>query len=103
MTINDEYPPGTWHHAAATMDSEKGETRLYIDARPRHSAPWGKDGQAQLRTSQPWRIGAHEMRPNTFRSFARGEIADVRIYKRALDPEEVDVVFKAGSSARKRN
>ena len=93
---DDEYPPGTWHHAAATIDREKGETKLYIDSRPRHSAPWGKDGQAQLQTSQPWRVGAHETRPDSFRSLARGEIADVRIYKRALGPEEVEVVYKAG-------
>ena len=65
-----------WHHVAATYSFLDQEVRVYVDGRP--------EGKRKLRgclttNDEPLRIGAG----------TRGVIDDLRVYPRALSPEEI--------------
>jgi hypothetical protein len=73
---------GAWHHAAATFDPDDGEAILYLDGR-RVSA-----STLTTRTTAT----------QTALSGFTGRVDDVRVWKRALSPEEVLSVYR-GSKA----
>ena len=79
-----------WHHVAMTYDGKRkaAGVRIYIDNEPQKltvlfdELTWSIDYRA------PFRIGAGEGPENRF----HGIIDEVRVYNRALSPEEVAVV-----------
>jgi putative heme-binding domain-containing protein len=77
---------GRWHDVAVTWQHKTGEVRLFIDGRP--------DGRGALRPGERLKeslirigFGAPDF-PET-RSYFRGDIADVRFYRRALADDEL--------------
>lgn len=78
---------GLWHHVTFTVDQEAG--RLYVDGELKDTVAWtGFPGAA---TSQvPLSIGSATALPDgTGGAFLRGRIDEVRLWSRALTPEEV--------------
>lgn len=78
---------GLWHHIAFTADQRGG--RLYVDGELKDTVAWtGFPGAA---TSEvPLSIGSATALPDgTGGAFLRGRIDEVRLWSRALTPEEV--------------
>jgi len=78
---------GQWHHVAFTVDQEAG--RLYVDGGLKDTVAWvGFPGAA---TSEvPLSLGSAVALPDgTGAYFLRGRIDEVRLWSRALTPEEV--------------
>lgn len=77
-----------WYHAAMTYDPETGELILYVDGAPDGSLEVPEASRCMIRTSQPVRIGggAPEGLPQLL---FPGRVDDVRLYGRALTPEEI--------------
>ncbi|MBN1422578.1 MAG: prolyl oligopeptidase family serine peptidase [Planctomycetes bacterium] len=90
----DDFPPGTWHHVAATFDGSTA--RMYVDGGEIASmAAPGPIGTAGI---APGFIGADK----GTESFFAGAIDDVRIYGRALAAEEVRALFEEAPEAIRR-
>jgi len=52
--------------------------------------------------AEPWRLGAlYDTTGDRMRFFANGAFADVRMYKRPLSPEEVQILYELESARRK--
>ncbi|MEZ6060601.1 MAG: DUF1553 domain-containing protein [Planctomycetaceae bacterium] len=78
---------GRWHHIVATYDGLRKASgiHLYIDGEPAELQVHLDAINQTFATKQPLRIGAGH------RTF-RGEIDDVRVYNRDLNPEEVRIL-----------
>jgi hypothetical protein len=84
----DALPLHQWQHVLVSYDGgmRAAGVHMYVDGRERPLKVLFDYGIWPLSTSQPLRIGAG----GGFRF--TGDISDVRIYKRALSPEEASVV-----------
>jgi hypothetical protein len=80
VTHDRELPAG-WRHVAAVRQG--GALRLYVDGKPAAESERFDPAKFDLATSEPLRIGA-----GAGDSF-RGDLSDVRLYRRALGAEEV--------------
>jgi predicted Ser/Thr protein kinase len=101
-TWGDVYGPGRWYHVVSVVDRENGTTLIYVDAHPRIPSTWSKNQPPQAFSTAPWRIGALEHERGKTAFFAKGEIADVRIYTRVLDQEEITIIHQAGRARLKK-
>lgn len=85
-TSDDRPLPSGWRHIAAVRHG--ATLRLYVDgAEVAHSDPFDP-ARFDLSTDRPLRIGAGAGGP------FRGRMADVRLYRRALVPEEIAALAK---------
>jgi hypothetical protein len=82
--LNSEYPPvapDTWRHVAAVYDG--GSMRIYMDGLP--VATQNVDGQSTPSAEQNLRLGSYHAGSEYF----HGLMDDVRIYNRALSPQQI--------------
>ncbi|MCA9061894.1 MAG: DUF2341 domain-containing protein [Planctomycetaceae bacterium] len=87
LTSTGTYPPGTFHHIAATVDHASGAAQLYIDGVLNNSVNFGVGKTSGEYGTETWKVGTAQD------TFAAGDYAypaqaiidDVRIYERALD------------------
>jgi len=84
LVSNLQFLPNTWYHVAGTYDGT--EMKLYIDGQEDNSLP--KSGNIFLSNSE-WNIGAFDY--GDLGHF-QGIIDDVRVYNRALYPDEIQEV-----------
>jgi hypothetical protein len=79
-----------WHHVALTYDGKRkpAGVKLYVDGVSQEINVLFNEMSWPLGGAQPFRIGAGEGPEDRF----HGAIADVRIYNRALSPEEASVL-----------
>ncbi len=79
-----------WHHVALTYDGKRkpAGVKLYVDGVSQEIDVLFSEMSWPLGGARPFRIGAGEGPEDRF----RGAIADVRIYNRALSPEEAGVL-----------
>jgi len=82
--VNDGY----WHHLAATRDSISGEISLYVDG-IRQAAAVGAAGTL----NGPYRMLVGSVNLLSGKYF-RGFIDDIRVFSRALSPEEIFLLTK---------
>ena len=87
-------PAGTirvnaWQHVAAVVRRGKGETRLFVNG---YSVAQGTIGPANL--DNP-RIDLQLGRIQDAQAF-RGQLDEVRIYRRALDEAEIQALLEPG-------
>jgi hypothetical protein len=75
---------GGWHHIGATTSTDK--IRVYFDG-VQQTCPNGTDGDIVYTAGQGFFVGRHGNNQNTW-DFD-GNIDEVRIYRRALTPDEV--------------
>ncbi|HVA47948.1 MAG TPA: DUF1553 domain-containing protein [Pirellulales bacterium] len=82
--------PGRWHHVAATYDGSRVASgiHIYIDGEAEPLNVPLDDLNQSFDTKQPLRIGGGGGSDGRF----RGALDDVRVYRRALDADEVRVV-----------
>jgi hypothetical protein len=78
---------GNWHHVTGVFDRK--EMRIYVDGR--HNSSIRASGEMNV-TVDPVRIGDHTADPSTSLDAL---IDDVRIYNRALGPDEVAELYSA--------
>jgi mono/diheme cytochrome c family protein len=88
-------PPGViqahaWQHVAAVVRREKKQVWLYVNGYP---VAVGEMGAANLDNPADLRIGRV-----SYTNFFRGQIDDVRVYKRALDEAELQALLQPGRS-----
>ena len=80
----------TWHHIALTFDDDGNTQRLYIDGMIAATTNYSES--INYSGLHPWTtIGAHGPLINSSLDF-EGRIDDVRIYSRALSPNEVSLL-----------
>ncbi|MDD5264073.1 MAG: LamG domain-containing protein, partial [Candidatus Bipolaricaulis sp.] len=88
--------PGMWHHVAVTLERAGGgqTVTLYIDGAAANAASGADVGM--IVNTEPLLIGGDGV--------LAGEIAldEVEIFDRALDPQEVQEIFSAGSAGKCR-
>jgi hypothetical protein len=79
-----------WHHVAFTYDGRRKPSgaRFYVDGVPQEIKVLFNEMSWPLGDPQPFRIGAGEGPEDRF----QGAIEDVRVYNRALSPEEAGVL-----------
>ncbi len=84
--------PGQWQHVFATYDGsgQPGGVKIFVDGKqePLNIATDTLKAEASIRTETPLRIG---QRSHT-QLFDGGAVQDVRIYRRALSPEQVRAI-----------
>ncbi|HWB08955.1 MAG TPA: DUF1553 domain-containing protein [Pirellulales bacterium] len=82
--------PGQWHHVAASYDGSRvaAGVKIYIDGQPESLDVLLDDLNQSFGTKQPLRIGGGGGEDGRF----HGSLDDVRIYDRALDDDEVQIV-----------
>jgi len=84
--INDNQ----WHHIAGVYDMDTGDVFLYVDGNVDASGP--TSGNIKDSTGRPIYIGAGW---DTISDFWEGLIDEVRIYSRALSPEDVMELYES--------
>jgi hypothetical protein len=82
--------PGRWHHVAATYDGSRvaAGVKIYIDGQPEPLDVLLDDLNQSFATKQPLRVGGGGGAEGRF----RGSLDDVRVYRRALDDDAVQIV-----------
>jgi hypothetical protein len=77
--------PERWHHVMATYDGSRWASgvRIYVDGEPQKLTVNLDELNQSFNTKQPLRIGSRGTR-----SRFHGSLTDVRIYNRALTPDE---------------
>lgn len=81
VAMSDRRFPAGWHHVTAIRSG--GSLRTYVDGKLSAEESGFKAEDFNLSTDQPLKIG---FGPN---DYFKGRLADVRIYRRALKPEEI--------------
>ncbi len=94
------YPPGSWHHAAGTVDRPAGKTALYVNGIREGETTWPAGKATHPYGNKPWRIGHAMPGAKEWAWPAKGAIDDVRLYGRALLEEEIRKVYEAGLAGR---
>jgi hypothetical protein len=79
-TCDRELPAG-WHHVAAVRSRDR--LRLYVDGRLAAESAAFAPGDYDLTNRQPLQIGFGAQ------DFFRGDLADVRLYRGVLSPEQI--------------
>ena len=85
VTHDRELPPG-WHHVAAVKHG--AVLKLYLDGKLVAESAKFDRGKFDLTTDEPFLIGAGAS------AFFRGALADVRLYRRALEVDEIGRLSK---------
>ena len=87
---NVQFPPGKWTHVAATGDG----TTLKIYVNGIEVASGGSTTSNYGSNSDIFKIGEGVLDPSG--GFFDGRVDDVRIYRRAMCPEEIYQTYKGG-------
>lgn len=94
-------PPGEWHHVAGVYDGSN--IMMYVDGLLVAATPHTGDILPMLETSF-LAIGSEDGRTNEpdliGERYFHGLIDEVEIYDRALDAEEIQAIFNAGSAGK---
>lgn len=85
-TLDRELPPGT-HHIAAVRDNS--QLKLYLDGKLEAQSSKFSAEQFDLSNDVPLRIGSGT------HDFFNGRLKDVRLYSKALTPEELSQLMKS--------
>jgi hypothetical protein len=89
-------PPGRWIHLAATLDAEDGVMRVYTDAKVAAETKTDVRPFRDLDPSANPGVGiGNTQNPALYNQPFRGMIDEVRLYNRALPPEEVGRTYRA--------
>jgi hypothetical protein len=80
--------PDQWHHLAVTYDGSRvaSGVRIYVDGKEEKVKVLLDDLNQSFKTKEPLRIGSGGGPDSRF----RGAVAEVRVYKEVLTPEEVE-------------
>ena len=93
LVKNNVLSPGKWHHVAGTYD---GTTmRLYVNGNLVESQVHTSGGSLDGDTSVPVTLGAANVSGRPF----DGRLDDIRVYSRAMCPEEIRGLYKGGRPA----
>ena len=82
---------GTWHHVVGIRDTAQDVMKLYVDGILEANSPDGTVGD--LATVTNLVIGTHQAT-----QFFDGSIDDVRVYNRALTPDEIKRLYRIGGT-----
>jgi mono/diheme cytochrome c family protein len=87
--------PGCRHHVLVSYDGSRAASgvRIYVDGKPQKLRVLLDELNQTFQTKEPFRIGAGGGPEGRF----RGEVEDVRVYNRVLEPDEAAVVATAES------
>lgn len=94
---------GQWHHVAAVLEApETGPVtvqhlRLYIDGQPAAGTYTNPSQPINTGALCPVRIGTIQQTTGPLGSFFAGRMDEVRLYDRALSPEEIAQLYQQGN------
>jgi len=90
FTTTDTFPADTWMHIVITWDTATGNILVYKDGQLIHTEPAGHGDTIETNANDLW-IGTspdgHDV---------EGDVDEVRIYNRAITPDEVTYNYNAG-------
>jgi hypothetical protein len=95
-TWSDTYAPGQFYHVASVVDRAEGKTQVYVNGALKDSRDWTPGAATRDFGTTPWRIGIGTPGAPKWSYPARGVIDDVRMYRRALKPEEIQSLYESG-------
>lgn len=97
VVTRDALTPGKWHHVCVTYDggSKLESIRVYIDGTVRSTDPQASSLKNSIRTNVPLKIGQR----NNTAGMDGTTLQDIRLYERALKPEEVAALATATRAA----
>lgn len=85
--------PAAWYHVAGVVDRAGGASRIYVNGVERGAGTWAAGTEARDYGTGPWRIGIASLAAyGSYRWAYKGLIDDVRIYRRALSPTELQIL-----------
>jgi len=87
VTTSAPVRAGTWQHVLVTYDgsAKASGTTIYVDGQPQPAKPEQDGLKGSIKTAAPLSLGARTATPAPFTG---GQLQDLRIYSRALDPAE---------------
>ncbi len=88
------FAPGTFHHVAGVVSRSEGTVKIYVDGKLEGSATFAAGAAARDLSKDPWKIGMAA----AGRWAADGAVDDVRIYARALAPNDVRALSGVSSA-----
>jgi hypothetical protein len=83
-----ELQDGAWHHLVGVVDSQRERVCLYVDGELQGEAPWEANSLDDSEGADLV-VGADSGETQFGHTF-RGQIHDVRLYPRALTPQQVN-------------
>lgn len=87
---SDTYVFDQWHHVVGVYNHEQSYLRIYVDG--------SQDNESSTSLSAPDYSTGTDYLSNSTRYY-NGAMADVRIYKRALTPQEVQALYQVGKKS----
>jgi hypothetical protein len=96
-TWETAYDAGKWYHVVGTVDRTLGKITVYVNGEAAGSGEFEAGKAAREYGQTPWRIGIGSPGAPKWSWPAKGEIDDVRIYKKALSEAEVQALCKAAA------
>jgi PGF-pre-PGF domain-containing protein len=91
--VNKELTDEFWHHVACTWDNSTGDIKIYVDGKLNASQS-GQKGSINP-TNNPLSIGNWDDDLFNVTSFWKGTIDEVRIYDKALSPEQISAIYES--------
>ena len=91
------YPPGAWYHVAGVVSRAEGTIRIYVNGKADGAVPFPAAATPFDFGTETWKIGIASPGAATHRWAADGAVDDVRVYARALGPNDVRIL--AGAAA----
>ncbi len=95
-TWEGEYEPGQWHHVAGVVDRTAGATKIYVNGELQNTGDWDANAKAKDYGKITWKIGMAAPGSQQWAWSAKGQIDDVRLYKKALSDADVAALHKDG-------
>lgn len=89
IATSPSFPPNAFYHVAMVVRRDEGRVELYVDGILRASASFPPGAPARDYGAAPWRIGHANPGADKWAWPAHAVIDDVRLYSRALSPEEI--------------
>jgi len=101
-SISAPMPLGVWTHIAATLDNCGGLMRLYTNAvvAAETNTTIRPLGALDPNYQPGIGIGNHSSQPSPFNYPFHGLIDELSVYNRALSPNEVQAIYRAGSAGK---
>lgn len=91
------YPPGAWYHVAGVVNRTEGTIRIFVNGRADGAVPLPAASAPHDFGTESWKIGIASPGAPSQRWAADGVVDEVRLYARALSPNDVRIL--AGSAA----
>ncbi len=94
-TSAQSFSPGAFHHVAGVVNRSTGTVQIFVDGRLESAVAYAAGAAARDFGKETWKVGIAAPGAATLKLSADGTIDEVRLYARALTPQEVRILAGA--------